>query len=115
MSEPYESLLMKMPMFAGITSYGATLLLERGEVKRHPAGDKLFKEGDPADSVLLILTGKLEAYIERDGAELSVSQFAPGTIVGDVAVFCGLRRTLSARALEPSAVLYWPADAYRSL
>jgi CRP-like cAMP-binding protein len=92
MSAPYQALLKRMPLFEGITTYGKGLLLQRGEVKEHSAGEQLCREGDLADSVLLILTGKLQAYIERDGIQMIVRDFAPGAIVGNVAVLCGLPR-----------------------
>ena len=39
----------------------------------------------------------------------------PGTILGELAVLCGIPRSASVRASEKSAVLQWSAAAFRSL
>jgi CRP/FNR family transcriptional regulator, cyclic AMP receptor protein len=115
MTSDYASAIMQMPLFSGFTPVGAQRLLDQGTVKEHARGDRLCNEGDPADCALLILSGKLRVYVERGGVEFVLSDFGPGTILGDIAVLCGTPRATSARALEPSAVLYWTAQEFRSL
>jgi CRP/FNR family transcriptional regulator, cyclic AMP receptor protein len=115
MSQDYASLICGMPIFQGFTPSGAQRLLELGQVVEHGAGQPLCREGDPADSVLLILGGRLRVYVERQGSEIVVSDFSAGAILGEIAVLCGLPRAASVRTLEPATVLRWPADAFRSL
>jgi CRP/FNR family transcriptional regulator, cyclic AMP receptor protein len=115
MSQAYPELICGMPLFDGFTASGAQRLLDLGQVKEHAAGVQLCHEGDPADCVLLILSGKLRVYVERGGSELVLSDFSPGAILGEIAVLCGIPRAASVRTLEPSAVLYWTTQAFRSL
>jgi CRP-like cAMP-binding protein len=49
---------------------------------------------------------------ERD---LVLTDAGPGTILGELAVLCGMPRSASVRASEKSAVLQWSAAAFRSL
>lgn len=111
----YEEIIAGFPLFAGYTPHGAKMLLERGEVRELHAGGLIFKEGDAPDRVLLVLTGKLQVFVERQGRELVLTEAGPGTIVGELAVLCGIPRSASVRAVETSAVLHFPAATFRSV
>lgn len=115
MNSPHVNAMLEMPLFSGYTQAGVQGLLALGEVRTYASGEQLCKEGDPADGVLLILRGRLSVYIERRGAELVMSEFGPGAILGEIAVLCGMPRAASVRALEASDVLYWTDKAFRSL
>ena len=115
MNSPHVRSMLEMPLFSGYTQAGVQGLLALGEVRTYASGEQLCKEGDPADGVVLILRGSLRVYIERKGAELVVSDFGPGTILGEIGVLCGIPRAASVRALEASDVLYWTDKAFRSL
>ena len=115
MNSPHVTSMLEMPLFSGFTKAGVQALLALGEVRTYASGEQLCNEGEPADGVLLILRGKLRVYIERRGAELAVSEFGPGTILGEIAVLCGIPRAASVRALEASDVVYWTDKVFRSL
>jgi CRP-like cAMP-binding protein len=115
MNENYAELITGFPLFKGFTVNGTKRLLDAGEVKEHAAGDVLLKEGDTSDFVLLVLTGKLEVYVERAGKDLVLTESSPGTILGELAMLCGIPRSASVRAKEGSAVLEWPDEAFRTL
>lgn len=115
MPEQYAELITGFPLFKGFTAYGAKRLIDAGEVKTHPAGTLLLKEGDHSDFVLLILSGKLEVFVERQGKDLVLTEANPGTIIGELAMLCGIPRSASVRAKDNSAVLEWPDEAFRTL
>jgi CRP-like cAMP-binding protein len=103
------------PLFDAFTVHGTQRLLNSGTVKEHPAGTVLLKEGDNSDFVLLVLSGKLEVYVERDGRDLVLTDTGPGTILGELAMLCGIPRSASVRAKEDSVVLEWSDDSFRTL
>jgi CRP-like cAMP-binding protein len=90
-------------------------LLERGEVKEYASGEVLFKEGDHPTFVVLVLTGKIQVFVEREGGELVLTAAGPGTILGELAVLCGMLRAASVRATEETTVLQWNAAAFRNM
>ncbi len=98
--ENYAELMPSFPLFKGFTANGAKRLLDSGEVKQHEAGAVLLKEGDSADFVLLVLSGKLEVFIDRKGQHLVLTEAEPGNILGELAVLCGIPRSASVRAKE---------------
>ena len=115
MHEQYSQLITGLPLFKGYTSDGAQRLINTGEIKEHPAGEVVFKEGDAPTGVYLVLAGKLQVYVEREGQELILTDAGPGTILGELAVLCGLDRAASVRVVEPSSVLEWTAEDFRSI
>lgn len=115
MGQDHASAVLSMPLFQGFTPFGAQRLIDSGQVREHASGEPICREGETADGVFLILEGKLRAYVERGGRELVLSDFGPGSIVGDIAVLCGIPRAVSARALEPLTVLFWTAEQFRCL
>jgi CRP/FNR family transcriptional regulator/CRP/FNR family cyclic AMP-dependent transcriptional regulator len=115
MSEQYSELITTFPLFHGFTTDGANRLLNSGEVKQVAAGDVLLNEGDSADFVLLLLTGKLEVFVNRNGKDVVLTETNPGTVLGELAVLCGIPRSASVRASDDSAVLEWSDEAFRTL
>ena len=115
MNEPYDVLITRFPLFAGFTPHGAQMLMDRGEVTELPPGELLFREGDAPTFALLVLTGSLQVFVVRDGRDLVLTNAGPGTIVGELAVLCGIPRSASVRASEQAAVLRWSAEAFRRL
>ena len=53
--------------------------------------------------------------VEREGKDLVLMEAGPGTILGELAVLCGIPRSASVRAKENSAVLEWNDEAFRTL
>jgi CRP-like cAMP-binding protein len=115
MNEKYAAMIPEFPLFSGFTLDGARMLLDAGEVKELSPGTLLINEGDQPTFVLLVLTGKLEVFVERNGSDLILGEAGSGTILGELAVLCGIPRSASVRATEESAVLQWGAPAFRSL
>ncbi len=102
MNEKYAELITGFPLFTGFTVNGTKRLLDAGEVKEYATGDVLLKEGDNSDFVLLVLSGQLEVFVERDGRKLVLTEANPGTILGELAMLCGMPRSASVQAKENS-------------
>jgi CRP/FNR family transcriptional regulator, cyclic AMP receptor protein len=115
MTQHYAQLITTFPLFNGFTVHGAEFILERGRIKEHAAGEVITREGDRADFVLLVLTGKAQVFVERQGRELVLTEAGPGAILGELAVLCGIPRAASLRASEQLAALHWEKDSFRRM
>src|SRR5690606_29751784 len=71
------------------------------EEKRITAGDELFHEGDPGDSLYIVVEGSLRVHIGSQ--ELAV--FKKGDALGEMALFDNLPRSATATALEDTTLL----------
>ena len=115
MNENYAALITGFPLFSGFTTSGAQMLLDDGQVRTLASGELLFQEGDPASYTLLVLAGSLQAFLLREGREVVLQEATPGTVLGELAVLCGIPRAASVRASQDSAVLQWTAEEFRRL
>lgn len=115
MNESYAEMITKFPLFEGHTVQGAQLILERGEAKEHPAGTILCREGEAATFVLLVLRGKVQVFVERQGQPVILTEVGAGTILGELAVLCGIPRAASLRASEDVVVLHWESEGFRRM
>jgi CRP/FNR family transcriptional regulator, cyclic AMP receptor protein len=73
-------------------------------------GDILYHEGDPPDSIHLVLRGRLAIAIANpiDRRESVVALMEPGDLFGELGMLDDGPRSAMARALEPSVVLEIP-------
>ncbi|MEP6717962.1 MAG: cyclic nucleotide-binding domain-containing protein [bacterium] len=115
MDTNHAHLMTTFPLFKGFTENGTKRLLETGEVRQHAPAEVLLKEGDPAEFVLLVLSGKLEVFVERQGKDLVLTEAGPGAILGELAVLCGIPRSASVRTKDASTTLKWDDEDFRSL
>jgi NTE family protein len=80
-------------------------LLEAAEPMRIAAQEWLFREGDPADRLYFVVSGRLRVGIERDGGLQVVRLLGPGSAIGELAILTGSRRSASVRAVRDSELL----------
>ncbi len=68
-------------------------------------GQTLFRQGDPADALYVVREGTLHATVndERCGPTL-VGEMGPGSLVGEIALLMGGRRSATVAAAEPATL-----------
>lgn len=65
------------------------------------AGQHLFHEGDPAESLYIVLKGKVEIYCSGSNGEVRLRTSGPGEIIGEIGLLGSKnQRSASARATE---------------
>jgi CRP/FNR family cyclic AMP-dependent transcriptional regulator len=95
-----------------VAALGAELPLIRGDV--------LFREGDTADALYLVVSGRVAIAIANpiDHRETVVALMDAGDLFGEMSMLDDGNRSAMARALEPSVVLAIPFEpvvkAFRS-
>src|SRR5437764_15309603 len=80
MNENYAELMTTFPLFEGFTVNGTKRLLDSGQIKELAPGELLLKEGDEADFAALVLTGKIEVFVERKGSDFILTEASPGPV-----------------------------------
>jgi CRP-like cAMP-binding protein len=63
------------------------------------AGSRVFSEGDEADYIYFIESGKVSIYIDKFAAQEEIHTLGPGDCFGEMAVFLNGKRTASATAI----------------
>ena len=80
-----------------------------------PAQEWLFHEGDSADRVFLVVSGRLRVVVERDGEQKVARLLGPGAAIGELAVLTGARRSASIQAIRDSELLEIESERFLEL
>lgn len=80
---------------------------------RIPAGGWLFHQGEPSDSLAVLVSGRLEVVDERTGDVLRV--LAPSAVLGELGLLTGSARSASVRAVRDSELVVVPQPIFDAL
>lgn len=93
-----------------------TLVMETGRLATYQNREHLLKEGAPADGIHIILSGIVEStHAGTQGRELMLSTWEAGDFVGAPYILGDHRHSWSARALGKVEALHLDQDAIRRL
>jgi CRP-like cAMP-binding protein len=95
------ALLKPFGLFADLDEAEREDLFELLEERDVSVGETLFEEGDDADALVLLLSGRLQLASRRRSEPVS---FGPGTAIGGLALFSVGNREVSAKGAEPCDV-----------
>ncbi len=77
-------------------------IAKQGGVKPYPSQAVLINEGDSADSIYIVLSGRVKVYsTNAEGKEVVIATHGPGEYVGELSLDGGVRST-SVMTLEPT-------------
>ena len=116
----HEELLARTDVFGDAPTSLLRDLAAHGSELHLIRGDVLFREGDVADSLYLVVSGRVAIAIANpiDHRETVVSLMDAGDLFGEMSMLDDGTRSALARALEPSTVFAIPFDpvvsAFRS-
>jgi len=69
-------------------------------------GDVLIKQGEPGDSMYILIRGRLQARVTiEEGVQVVVGEITPGESVGEMAMFTGEPRTADVTAVRDTALV----------
>ncbi len=74
------------------------------------AGQAIFNEGEPADSMFTIITGRVEIFRAKGGTERRIAELAAPEVFGEMGLLTRAGRTASARALENTLLFEVPTN-----
>ncbi|CAH2602431.1 Crp/Fnr family transcriptional regulator [Rhodovastum atsumiense] len=80
---------------------------------RHARGATIFQKGDPGDSMMAVLRGRVKiCTISSEGRELVLNLIDQGSLFGEIALLDGRPRTADAVAIEDCEVLVLPRSRF---
>jgi len=68
-------------------------------------GEKLLRQGESDDTLYVLVSGRLTATVERDGAVRVAGEVHPGETVGEMALFTGERRSATVTAARDAELI----------
>jgi NTE family protein len=102
-------------MFAGLPGSTLDRIAERAVTSRLHAGDWLFRQGQPADGVFVIVSGRLDVIREEDGEAELLRVLGPESVVGELALLADSERSASVRARRDSELLKLTREEFDAL
>src|SRR6266850_4706947 len=109
-----KSELLNVPAFADLPDDQIAWFISQSEEVHLKAGNTYIREGDPADTMFVVLEGQLQARGEL-GGETIVVAVKPGDVTG-VLPFSRMKQVpFGARAVTDARVLRFPASLFPNL
>ncbi|WP_102417546.1 patatin-like phospholipase family protein [Mycobacterium sp. 4858] len=104
--------LRKVPILADIDDEQLDRLCAAVERRHVPAGEWLFRLGDPSDAIFVIDSGRFAAF-GADGSLLR--EMASGDSIGDLGLIAGAARSAGVRAIRDGVVWRIAADVFTAV
>lgn len=101
-----EPQISSTQLFAELPPDTTRELTAKAETRKFRRGDVVFRQGDVAAEIFLIVKGQIGIASQApDGREALVARLEAGSIFGELPLFDGQPRSADARALESSRLL----------
>jgi CRP-like cAMP-binding protein len=111
-----RELLREVDLFRELDPEDLDRLVNFAEERQLQRGDVLFREGDEANMLFVVVRGRVAiANKSIDGRESMVALMERGDLFGEMPLFDHQTRSAEARALEPSEVIALPYDPLTDL
>lgn len=108
-NEMRRQLLRSSPLFSHLGDSDADAILAEARVVRYPQGAQIFAKGDPGNSMMAVLHGRVTiSNPSADGRQLVVTMFHEGDVFGEIALLDGKERSADATAASDCELLVVP-------
>jgi len=98
-AEPSKHQGLSTVLFDGFSSEELVAVMHGLELVSFEAGDVIVAEGTPGDSMFILTSGKVKAYVKSpQGRSLKVQEFEEGDFFGEISVLTGKPRTATLTA-----------------
>jgi predicted acylesterase/phospholipase RssA/CRP-like cAMP-binding protein len=108
--------LASVGLFQGLDDASRGALAAQLSLVDLTPGEILFRQGDGADSVFVVLDGRLAVHVGQDGeSEQLLAELRAGDVVGEVALVAGGERSATVRVTEHSTLAELPVATLNDL
>lgn len=116
-SEDTIALLHRVPVFSTLSPEELDRVAQVAVRRRFEPGEVVFKEGDEGSTCYVVRSGRARAVREHpDGRSITLAQFGPGDIFGEMAMLDGERRSATVESIDGTdAIAILSTDMHRLL
>ncbi|CAN7183831.1 SLC13 family permease [Paenibacillus sp. LjRoot56] len=108
--------IKEMEMFKDFSNIELAKLLGKLDKVKGQAGDMLFEQGDPGDSMYLIESGRVELFSQKqDGTRQSLASLQDGDTLGEMALLTNEPRSATAIIAAESVLYYIDRETFDRL
>lgn len=114
-AERMHAAVRSLPMFRGLPAEDQRRIEAIAMLRDVRKGDIVWGAGDPAETLTLIVSGRVKIVRHGAAGDVILEIFSRGEPVGAVAVYNRIPYPASAIAMEPTTLLCLPATAWFDL
>jgi signal transduction histidine kinase len=107
--------LRQVPLLADLSEEDLEQLYQMAETVSIPAEELVLQEGDPGDSLYIVLDGELEVTKRHGSQEVLLAVYKAGQFFGEMALLEQAPRSASVRTLRDSRLLLISQAAFQTL
>ncbi|NNL12547.1 MAG: cyclic nucleotide-binding domain-containing protein [Acidimicrobiia bacterium] len=107
-----HKLLRGIELFAPLEDPALARLAEGAESLHLPGGETLLREGDRADALYVVASGRMQAFVAAEGTETLVGEIGRGEVIGEMGILGDEPRSATVRALRDSNLLRFSSDMF---
>ena len=101
-----SALLARVPLFEGLPADAVERLAAASTFRRFRAGQQVFFQGDVADAMYVVASGRLKVAVSSvRGDELVLAVLTVGDAVGELGALDGMKRSAGVEALADAELL----------
>ena len=105
-SEDTIALLRAVPVFSDLGEDALARVADVAVPRQFVAGEVVFREGDESSTCYVVRHGRARAVREHpDGRSITLANFGPGDIFGELAMFDDERRSATIETLEDTEAI----------
>ena len=108
-------LLKGVPIFSKVEPAKLKLLAFTSERINFAAGQEVCHQGDPGDTMYVILAGTADVLIDTEGGQITVAEMKKNSFFGEIAILCDVPRTATIKARDPLSTLKISKDMFYRL
>lgn len=107
--------LHKIRLFESLSTADLQAVADIAELATFSSGDRILTEGEPGDSLYVLLNGTVAVFTERGGHRVALAQLGEGAVFGEMAILTEEVRSASIDAVADCQCLSLAREPFRSL
>lgn len=108
-------LLKGVPIFSKVEQARLKLLAFTSERVNFGVGQEVCHQGDPGDTMYVILGGTADVLIDTPSGQISVAEMKRNSFFGEIAILCDVPRSATVVATAPLVALRISKDGFFNL
>jgi predicted RND superfamily exporter protein len=93
-----------IPLFKGLSSFQARIVVRMATVKKVEAGDRLIELGQSGKEMYTVINGSLQVSLDHDGKKIDLEKLGRGNTFGEAGLFFATR-TANVDVIEDSRLV----------
>ena len=115
-TQQFPAMLANVTLFAGLNEAGLEQISQHGIMRPYPKNSVIINEGDPAESLYVILEGRVKIFLtDEEGKEVIINCQKPGEYFGELALIDDAQRSALVMTTEASTFLVISKHSFRDL